>query len=94
MAQIAQVLKGDPGTVAGLLTTLAVSNEIVLIRKTFSAGEYIIVYDNSGTAGQTISVIKGDPITAATLINALISGSTKVALSDTFSAGSYLVAYD
>lgn len=94
MAQVVQKYKGDPDSVATLLNALAVGNDIQIIEKTFSSGEYLVIYENTAGTGQTVAVVKGDPSTVATLVNTLTVGATKVILSDTFSAGSYLVAYD
>ena len=94
MAQILRVLKGDPSTVVGLLNGYATSETIVEIQKTFSNGEFVVVFDDAAAGGQTAVVIKGAPVTAAQQIESLISGSTSVIMSDTFSASSYILVYN
>ena len=87
MAQVNTVYQGDPATVAAALNTLAATQEILIIEKTHSAGEYIVVSDNAASTGQTVSVAKGDPTTVAALLN----GKTLNIVAPTFSAAQYLV---
>ncbi len=91
MAEICTVIKGYPSTVSDQLNTLAISNTILVIRKTEQAF-FLVVYENSGTATQHCQVVQGSPKSAAIAIQALItSGKTIDIISDTSSSATYLV---
>jgi hypothetical protein len=90
--QIAAVLKGAPDTIKGLLETLALTNEIIRLTKTNSGGEFIIVYDNAGTANQNVYIIKGDSQKLADDLNTIIGGGETIDIvCDTFYAANYIV---
>lgn len=86
MAQVARVVTGDPATVRAQLATIAATETIKIVEKTFSSGDYIVVSDNAAGSGQVVSVLKGDP---ATVVAAMPSGVDIVC--PTFSASQYLV---
>lgn len=94
MAQIATVLKGDPQSVADALDALAASNTIEIVEKSFSNGEYIIVYEDTIGISQSVVTVKGDPTSVAGIVAGLTGASTKVLLSETFSFGSYILVHD
>jgi len=94
MAQISTVIKGDPISVVAQLNGLASANEIQVVEKTYSSGEYLVIYDNAGGASQLASVLKGDPTSVQTQINLLIGAGSKTVLSDTFSSGAYILVAD
>ena len=86
MAQVARVITGDPTSVRSQLTTLAATESIKIVEKTFSSGDYIVISDNAAGTGQVVTVVKGDPATVATLLPAGVE-----ILCPTFSASQYLV---
>jgi hypothetical protein len=86
MAQVARVVSGDPATVRAQLATIAATETIRIVEKTFSSGDYIVITDNAASAGQIVSVLKGDP---ATVVAAMPAGIDVVC--PTFSASQYLV---
>lgn len=87
MARVCRVLSGDPMSVAAALDTLAATEEILIVEKTFSSGDFIVVSDNAAGTGQDVIVAKGDPATVATLLN----GGTIDIICPTFSASQYIV---
>lgn len=91
MAQIAQVMKGDPATVADELIALAATNELLIIEKTFSSGEYVVVSDDAAGTGQSVSVLKGDPATVVVDFGGL--GPQIDIVAPTFSAAQYIVVH-
>lgn len=94
MAQIAQVIAGDPWKLASDLNALAVTNEIQIISKTYSSGKFIVNSDDTAPVGQTAVVLVGDPQTLVDQINAIISlPATIDEVSDTFSSAHYVVVY-
>jgi hypothetical protein len=90
MAQIVRVLKGDPATVAAAIDTLANTEEIQVVQKTFSGGEYLVVSDDSAPASQFALVVRGDPATVASFIQSNTTGP-KIVLADTFNNSVYIL---
>jgi len=86
MAQATRVISGDPASVAAQLNTLAATEELLIIEKTFSAGDYIVVSDDTAGTGQNAIVLKGDPNSIAALMPAAVD-----IVCPTFSASQYLV---
>jgi hypothetical protein len=86
MAQVARVIQGDPAAVASQLNTLAATESIKIVEKTFSAGDYIVVSDNAAGTGQTVVVLKGDPAAVAAAMPATVN-----VVCPTFSASQYIV---
>ena len=94
MAQIAQVIAGDPWKLASDLNTLALTNEIQIISKTYSNGKFIVNSDDAAPVGQTAVVLVGDPQTLVDQMNAIIAlPATIDEVSDTFSSAPYVVVY-
>jgi len=94
MAQVSQVILGDPWLLKSTLTTLASTNELEIVQKTYSAGSFIVVSDDAAPAGQTVEVIAGDSATLSAAINTLIGlGNTIDLVCQTFSAAHYIVVY-
>jgi hypothetical protein len=94
MAQVSSVIQGDPWKLASDLNTLAASNFIQIISKTYSSGKFIVVRDNAGTAGQTAVVVSGDPDYVKTQIDAFIAlGRSIEIVTQTFSSAYYVVVY-
>jgi hypothetical protein len=94
MAQISTVIKGAPEDVATTIAGLAAANEIQIVEKTFSNGDYLVIYDDTAGIGQSALVVKGDPASVASQINTIAGGATKIIVSDTFSSGSYILVND
>ena len=94
MAQVASVIQADPWKLASDLNTLAASNSIQIITKTYSTGKFIIVRETGGATGQTAVVIAGDPETLKAQIDTLIAGGASIEIvSPTFSSAYYVVVY-
>lgn len=94
MAQVSSVIQGDPWKLASDLNTLAASNAIQIISKTYSAGKFIVVRDNGGSSGQTAVVVSGDPDYVKTQIDTLIAGGAIIEIvTQTFSSAYYVVVY-
>lgn len=92
MAQIARTFEGDPAYVASQLTTLAATEEITEVRKTYSSGSFIVISDDTAGTGQDVVVISGAPETLVSTINDMIAdGDVIEILAPTFSASHYLV---
>jgi hypothetical protein len=94
MAQIVDVLKGDPDAIVSQLTVIAATSTIEIVEATFSASQYLVVYNNSVAGGQTVIHVKGDPSTIVDAISALVSSSTKVLLCPTYSKFSFILVYN
>jgi hypothetical protein len=86
MAQVVRVIKGDPSSVASQLNTIASTETINHIVKSYSAGEFLVISDDSISLSQTVTVVKGDPTSVAT-----IAPAGSVLICPTFSAAQYLV---
>lgn len=92
--QHAQVLLGDPDSMASQLNTLASTEEIITVVKTISSGSFIIVSDDAGTVNQTVGVLRGDPDNISSQLDVIIGlGNTIDCLESTFSSSSYLAVY-
>ena len=92
--QVAQVIQADPWKLEDDLNTLAATEEIQVITKTYSSGKFIVVSDNAAGTGQTAVVITGDPDTLATEIATLVTGGATIQIvTPTFSAAHYVVVY-
>lgn len=86
MARVSRVISGDPAKVAEQINTLAATERILIVEKTFSSGAYIVVTENTTPNGQTCQVVKGAPAAVAALLN----GITVDILCPTFSASQYI----
>jgi hypothetical protein len=94
MAQVASVIQADPWKLVSDLNTLAASNTIQIITKTYSSGKFIIVRENLASTGQTAVVLSGDPATLKSKIDILIAGGASIEIvSPTFSSSYYVVVY-
>jgi hypothetical protein len=91
MAQVCTVIQADPNSLKTALDTLAASNEIQIVLKTKSSGKFLVIYDDTATASQSVTVIVGDPDKLASEITTIASTDTIDLVSSTFSASQYVV---
>jgi len=91
MAQLCDVIQGDPWTLADQLGLY--TSGISIVEKTTSAGKFLVVSDSTLPV-QTFVVIAGDPDKLASELSDLITAGNSVDLViPTFSASHYVVAY-
>lgn len=91
--QISDVIQADPWKLAVDLNGLAAANEIQTITKTFSAGKFVVIYDNAAPTGQVAEVLVGDPEALAAALTVIAASFTVEMLIPTFSAAHYVVVY-
>lgn len=93
MSQVCTVIQADPWNLRDSLISLASTNEVQIVTKTYSAGKFIVVSEDAAPAGQTVVVIAGDPETVRDEINVLAASFTIDLVAQTFSASHYVVVY-